>query len=223
MATGDYTHHSWKHDSFPTWAVSDPYDYNRMFVIAENGKVYTLTDQFTSPNKRRINMFRKLFAVLLLVLMFALPVSAQDTTPEPETSAPSIVIVDPSDTFAGLSATEVVLIVVLVVVLVGAGIGLNVLLKHNVELGRDLSNALPEWAWDALQSGAMRGLLELEELAESTPNTVDDELVARFREQLNEFFEEMRREIPVIVEQSLPKTARLTASQSTPPTTTSAG
>lgn len=147
----------------------------------------------------RFALFALLIAVLLLL---AAPTPAQEATPEPTAIAPPVVVVEPSATYGGLTTVEIVLIVVLLVVIIGAGLFINSVLKHNKELALKLADALPPWAWDALQAGTERGFAELGDYVESTPNTLDDDLFERLQKEKDDFFAEVRADIPKQVTQA---------------------
>lgn len=144
---------------------------------------------------------------LLLAILFVLPVSAQDATPDPpsitivqpDVGSPPVVVIQEPVQDNSLSPAEIVLIVVIFIVIAGSGYVLHQnkeLAKQVTGMAVQLGDSVPPWLWDAVQAGADKGMARLGEVTDATPNTMDDDLFQRLQALEQEVFGMVRRPPP---------------------------
>ncbi len=131
----------------------------------------------------------KLLLIVALCLLFVLPAFAQEVTPEPT----PVVVVDPPVEAPAISTGQLfntALIVIGAIVTVAFGV-FGYIVRPSIV---GAVAGMPEWAASMLFSGGDAGLDALENYVEGTPETTDNEEVAKLRRE----FEQLRADIAAV-------------------------
>lgn len=129
---------------------------------------------------------KRFLLVLILLCLFALPAFAQEVTPEP----PPVVVVDPPavDAVTPPQLFNTALIVIGAIVTVALGVFGYIVRPAIV----GAVAGMPQWGAEMLFSAGDAGLDALEDYAETTETTIDDDEAAKLRREFNELREEVR-------------------------------